>query len=96
MISVITNTGLTSTSTATYSTISNNKYKNPADIAMLYRYRFTILDFDRIRYAEIQRWCKENCLRRVEVLIVPINKNQYACICAFEKKIDCVGFKLWW
>ena len=86
----------TSSLTVTRNTTGNRRYKNPANVATLYRYRFTILDFDGTRYDEIQKWCKENYLCKVEILVVQTSNKQWACICAFEKKIECVGFKLWW
>ena len=72
------------------------KYKDPDRVAMLYKYRVTILCFDRSCEREIRDWCDENCLRKVEIVIVLTDVDTWACICAFEKKIDCVGFKLRW
>lgn len=95
MIPVTTGVRLGLISTATSGTI-NDGYKKLANVATLYRYRFTILDFDQSKKIKIIKWCEENCLRKVEIIIIQTSKNQWACVCAFEKKIDCVGFKLWW
>ena len=72
------------------------EYKNPDKVAMLYRYRFTIWNFDRSCERELRAWCDENCLRKTEIVVILTDVDTWACICAFEKKIDCVGFKLWW
>jgi len=77
--------------------INNDRnYPDPINVAMLYRYRVTILNFDKKKQSEIEQWCNENCFCKVEIIILQASKNQWTCICAFEKKIDCVGFKLWW
>lgn len=78
----------------------NNKvrddYKDPSLTPSRYRYRVAIDNFDLNLETEIKEWCEKNCLRRFEMLKVRTGLSRFTLVTSFEKKIDCMAFKLRW